>query len=148
MILSIKRNTKALIRLCGCVGLSVPLLFATARRQVFSSRCQIYYYNLYASFYPLITMCTAHVECRLMSIRCQKECVGSQMVISCIITHDVIIIYMLFESYEHFAHWPWTTDWRTYSHSACGSKMYQYVKFDQNISCGSRVISIFTNLPW
>ena len=38
MILSIKRITKALIRLCICAGWSAPLLFANHRRQGFSRR--------------------------------------------------------------------------------------------------------------
>ena len=38
MMLSKKRNTRALIRLRGCAGWSAPLLFATTRRQVFSRR--------------------------------------------------------------------------------------------------------------
>ena len=38
MILSIKRITKALIRLRGCAGWSAPVLFANHRRQVFSRR--------------------------------------------------------------------------------------------------------------
>ena len=38
MILSNKRKTKALIRLCGCAGWFVPVLFANPRRQVFSRR--------------------------------------------------------------------------------------------------------------
>ena len=33
---SIKRKTKALIRLRGCAGWCAPLLFATPRRQIFS----------------------------------------------------------------------------------------------------------------
>ena len=36
MILSKKRITKALIRLCGCAGWSAPVLFANPRRQGFS----------------------------------------------------------------------------------------------------------------
>ena len=36
MILSNKRITKALIRLCGRAGWSAPVLFANPRRQVFS----------------------------------------------------------------------------------------------------------------
>ena len=35
MILSIKRITKALIRLCGCAGWSAAVLFENPRRQVF-----------------------------------------------------------------------------------------------------------------
>ena len=38
MILSKKRITKALIRLRGCAGWSVPVLFANPQRQVFSHR--------------------------------------------------------------------------------------------------------------
>ena len=38
MILSIKRITKALIRLRGCAGWSAPVMFANPRRQVFSRR--------------------------------------------------------------------------------------------------------------
>ena len=38
MILSIKRITKALIRLRGCAGWSEPVLLANPRRQVFSRR--------------------------------------------------------------------------------------------------------------
>ena len=38
MILSEKRITKALIRLCGCAGWSATVLFANPRRQVFSHR--------------------------------------------------------------------------------------------------------------
>ena len=38
MLLSEKRITKALIRLCRCLGWSGPLLFANLRRQVFSRR--------------------------------------------------------------------------------------------------------------
>ena len=40
MILSDKRIAKALIRLCGCICWSAPLLFANSRRQVFSRRGQ------------------------------------------------------------------------------------------------------------
>ena len=36
IILSNKRITKTLIRLCGCAGWSAPLLFANPRRKVFS----------------------------------------------------------------------------------------------------------------
>ena len=38
MILSKKRITKALIRLCGCAGWSVPVLFANPPRQIFPRR--------------------------------------------------------------------------------------------------------------
>ena len=38
MILSKKRITKALIRLCGCAGWSAPVLFTNPRRQAFSPR--------------------------------------------------------------------------------------------------------------
>ena len=38
MLLSKSRITKALIRLRGCAGWSVPVLFANARRPVFSRR--------------------------------------------------------------------------------------------------------------
>ena len=36
MILSEKRITKVLIRLCGCAGWSAPVLFTNPQRQVFS----------------------------------------------------------------------------------------------------------------
>ena len=42
MILSNKRITKALIRLCGCAGWSAPFLFANPLRQVFSPRGPYY----------------------------------------------------------------------------------------------------------
>ena len=38
MLLSKKRTTKALIRLCGCAGWSAPVLFLNPRRHVFSRR--------------------------------------------------------------------------------------------------------------
>ena len=42
MILSNKRITKALIRLCGCPGWSGPVLFAKPQRQVLSRRGPYY----------------------------------------------------------------------------------------------------------
>ena len=41
MILYKRRITKALIRLRGCAGWTVPLLFANPERQVFSRRCSL-----------------------------------------------------------------------------------------------------------
>ena len=46
MTLSKPRMTKALIRLRGCAGWSVSVLFTKPRRQVFSRRCPLYLLGL------------------------------------------------------------------------------------------------------
>ena len=47
-------------------------------------------------------MCTTHGECRLISIRRQKECLDSNLVISCRMMHNFIKYKMWFKSYKHF----------------------------------------------
>ena len=66
MILSNKRMTKALIRLRGCAGWSVPLLFANHRRQVFLRRGPYSICVLYALHR---VFCTVHV---IFVVFCQQ----------------------------------------------------------------------------
>ena len=48
-------------------------------------------------------MCTTYGECRLISIRRQKECVDSKLVISCRMMHNFLSKYkMWFKSFKHF----------------------------------------------
>ena len=50
----------------------------------------------------LTVMCTTRGERRFISIRCQKECVESKLVISCRMMHHWSKAYRGFKSYEHF----------------------------------------------
>ena len=61
MQLSKKRITKALIRLRGCAGWSVPVLFANPRRQVFSRRGP---YIIAYFMFPLVLKQSSSVLCR------------------------------------------------------------------------------------
>ena len=65
MVLSKKRITKVLIRLCKCTGWSAPVLFANRRRQVFSRRGP----NNFV--YPYLTIREV-LECKLIY---SKTCV-------------------------------------------------------------------------
>ena len=67
MILSIKRITKALIRLRGCAGWSAPVLFANHRRQVFLRRGPyLRQFCFWTAQFVLPITCT--IKCRMAKV--------------------------------------------------------------------------------
>ena len=49
----------------------------------------------------LTVMCTTRGEHRLISFRCQEECMECKLVISCRMLHNLIKIHHMVKSYEH-----------------------------------------------
>ena len=63
------------------------------RRRHLLARCVGTVLRLVAFCNQMIVMCTTRGEIRLISIRCQKEGVESNLVISCRMMHNLIKIY-------------------------------------------------------